>query len=80
MPSYQAVPLMAERARDPMSEQTPQPPMLLTKADERRLQEVKAQIDQAIAAKKRTGQLLPLLDAQKLLLEITQWFIARDCL
>lgn len=53
--------------------------ILLTPADKRRLEGVKSIIDAAIAAKKRTGQLLPLLDAQRQLMEITNWFIARDC-
>jgi hypothetical protein len=52
--------------------------ILLTPADVKKLQEVKAAIDEAIAAKKRNPQIAGLLEAQSKLMNVLHWFIWRD--
>lgn len=54
--------------------------LLLTPGDRNRLEDIKALIDQAMKEKKRSGQALALLDAQKQLMGVVSWFIMRDLL
>jgi hypothetical protein len=52
--------------------------ILLSPGDVQRLQRVKDLLDQATKEKKRTGQAIALLEAQRELMGTITWFLMRD--